>query len=202
MLIPDLVGQNYSDVAAEYAGRLDFRVTEEFNSSFAPGTIIEQSVKDRTVSRGFILDIVVCRGESSVQVPDLKNKTLSVAESELKSAGFVPVTAEEADTAGAVPEGLVIRTEPAAGSYAAAGSQVTVYVSVGLAETLCKVPNVVGMTQERAISALYENKLTASIVEVDQAEDKGRVIRQDYPDGYYVKKGTEVTIFVSTGKSA
>ena len=115
----------------------------------------------------------------------------------MMAAQTVAATAQPASD---IPAGMVIKTEPAAGKLHAAGAQISVFVSQGQMETQVKVPNVVGMTQEKAIKAITENKLTANVVEVKQEGNKGKVVDQNTPEGSFVNKGTEITIYVSTGE--
>ncbi|MBR1393293.1 MAG: Stk1 family PASTA domain-containing Ser/Thr kinase [Ruminococcus sp.] len=200
VMVENFVGQNYLRVSQNYSDKLTFNVKEEWSSSYPQGVIIDQSVSNKTVREGFTLDVTVSKGPRMLEVPDLTNKTQSVAESELKSAGFEPNFKETFDETGTVPEGMVIRTEPAAGTQYAAGAEVIVFVSRGQFETDVKVPNVIGMTQEKAIMTLRENKLSAVVAEVNQEEDKGKVIEQSKPEGAFVPKNTEITIWVSTGE--
>ena len=198
--IQNFVGQNFQKIRQEYSDKLTFNVTEEWNNDYPEGTIIEQSVTNRSVKEGFTLDITVSKGPRMIEVPDLSMKTESVAISELKSAGFMPMSKQQIDETGAVPEGLVIKTKPAAGEKYAAGGQVIIFVSQGQVETQVKVPDVVGKTEEKAIKLLKENKLVPVVEEVKREGDKGKVVEQSWPEGSFVEKGTEVTIFVSTGE--
>ena len=200
VMIENFVGQSYARVKQAYSDKLTFNIKEEWSTEYPEGVIIDQSVTNKTVRSGFSLDITVSKGPRMIEVPDMTKKTRSVAESELKSAGFLPVIKEQFDETGDIPAGMVIKTEPAAGKLHAAGAQISVFVSQGQMETQVKVPNVVGMTQEKAIKAITENKLTANVVEVKQEGNKGKVVDQNTPEGYFVNKGTEITIFVSTGE--
>ena len=200
VLIENFVGQSYVRVKQAFSDKLTFNIKEEWSTEYPEGVIIDQSVTNKTVRTGFSLDITVSKGPRMIEVPDMTKKTRSVAESELKSAGFIPVIKEQFDETGDIPAGMVIKTEPAAGKLHAAGAQISVFVSQGQMETQVKVPNVVGMTREKAIKAITENKLTANVVEVKQEGNKGKVVDQNTPEGSFVNKGTEITIYVSTGE--
>ena len=200
VLIPNFVGQSFARVRQEYSDKLNFNAKEEWSTDYPEGVIIEQSVTNKTVRTGFALDLTISKGPRMIEVPDMTKKSMSVAVSELKSAGFIPVTKEKYDDTGETPAGMVINTEPEAGKLHAAGSQIVVFVSQGQMESQVRVPNVVGMTQEKAIKAIKENKLTASVVEVKQEGNKGKVVEQNTPEGSFVNKGTEITIYVSTGE--
>ena len=200
VLVQNFVGQNYQRVRQEYSDKLKFSVKEEWSTDYPEGVIIDQSVTNKTVREGFTLELTISKGPRMVEVPDLTKKTQSVAESELKSVGFVPKPRPKFSDD--IPEGMVIETEPAAGTQYAAGAEVIVFVSRGPMETQMKVPNLVGMTQEKAIQVLKENKLVSKVIPVDQEENKGKVIEQSHPEGTYVDKGEEITLYVSTGEVA
>ena len=200
VLIENFVGQSYARVRQEYSDKLTFNIREEWNNDYPEGIIIEQSVTNKTVRTGFTLDLTVSKGPRMIEVPDMSKKTLSVATSELKSAGFLPVTKEVWDPTGDVPAGMIVKTEPEAGKLHAAGAEIVLFVSLGQLESQVKVPNVVGMAQDKAMKTLKENKLSVSVQEVKQEGNKGKVVEQSWPEGSFVDKGTEVTIYVSTGE--
>ena len=101
-----------------------------------------------------------------------------------------------------VPENCIISTDPRAGTEFPEGGNVTLYISKGPMVDGVKVPNVVGLTPEVAATILKENKLTVSVKEMSHDDDKGMVIDQSIEPDKKVDKGTEVTIFVSTGEAA
>lgn len=198
--IKNFVGRNIVEVEQEYSGRLKFEKTEEYNDEYDEGVIFEQGQTAGTLVReGYTLALKVSRGKRMIPVPDVKNKQSEIAESELTSAGFTPVLRETYDND--VAKGVVIRTEPSAGQEAASNSEVLVIVSKGPFESDLKVPSVIGLTKEKAIAKLTENKLEYQIEEIAHEGDKGKVIEQSIAGGQFVSKGTVVTIFISTGEA-
>ena len=198
--IKNFVGRNIVEVEQEYSGRLKFEKTEEYNDEYDEGVIFEQGQTAGTLVReGYTLSLKVSRGKRMIPVPDVKNKQSEIAESELTSAGFTPVLRETYDND--VAKGVVIRTEPSAGQEAASNSEVLVIVSKGPFESDLKVPSVIGLTKEKAIAKLTENKLEYQIEEIAHEGDKGKVIEQSIAGGQFVSKGTVVTIFISTGEA-
>lgn len=198
--IKNFVGRNIIEVEQEYSGRLKFEKTEEYNDEYDEGVIFEQGQTAGTLVReGYTLALKVSRGKRMIPVPDVKNKQSEIAESELTSAGFTPVLRETYDND--VAKGVVIRTEPSAGQEAASNSEVLVIVSKGPFESDLKVPSVIGLTKEKAIAKLTENKLEYQIEEIAHEGDKGKVIEQSIAGGQFVSKGTVVTIFISTGEA-
>ena len=86
----------------------------------------------------------------------------------LADAGFVPASAMQYDLT--APAGQVVEQLPAAGEQATAGSQVGLLVSKGRPEVSVSVPDVTGMTQDEATTALADAGLVAVPVEAYVAE--------------------------------
>ena len=100
----------------------------------------------------------------------------------------------------AVPSGDVISENPPAGTSVAAGSSVNLVVSSGVA--LIKVPNVVGLTQAAASSAITAAGLIVGTVtqQSSNAVPSGDVISENPPAGTSVAAGSSVTnLVVSSG---
>ena len=198
--IENFVGQSIVDVEQKYSGKLKFETTQEYNDQYEEGIIFEQGQTPGTIVReGYTLTLKVSRGKRMITIPDVVNKKVAIAQSELTSAGFTPVVRETYDDN--VAEGLVIRTEPGVGEEAPADSEILIMVSKGPFEADLKVPNVIGLTKEKAIAKLTENKIEYKIEEIAHEGDKGKVIEQSVREGEYVSKGTVITIFVSTGET-
>ncbi|WP_028045915.1 Stk1 family PASTA domain-containing Ser/Thr kinase [Cellulomonas sp. URHE0023] len=134
-----------------------------------------------------------------VAVPDVTNQQEAAAKAVVEGEGFVwgtPVQ-EASDT---VPEGAVIKTDPAADKMADAGSTVIPTISTG--KGTVTVPDVAGMTEQEAVTALTGLGLTVNPTR--QPEDvpefpQGQVTRTDPAAAATVAAATPVTLFVSTG---
>ena len=197
--IENLVGKSIVEVEQKYDGKLKFETTQEYNDQYDEGIIFEQGQTAGTIVReGYTLSLKVSRGKRMITIPDVVNKKVAIAQSELTSAGFTPVVRETYDNN--VAQGLVIRTEPAVGEDAPADSEILIMVSKGPFEADLKVPNVIGLTKEKAIAKLTESKIEYKIEEIAHEGDKNKIIEQSVKGGEYVSKGTTVTIFVSTGE--
>jgi beta-lactam-binding protein with PASTA domain len=136
---------------------------------------------------------------TTVEVPDVVGQAQADAELAIASAGLVAATSlVPHDT---VAEGLVIDTNPVAGTEAEIGSQVAVSVSTGPPPpTTVKVPDVVGQTEAEAVSAIEEVGLTAKVAEEPDAEiAAGLVIETNPAGGTEVAPDTLVTVTVSSG---
>ena len=95
--------------------------------------------------------------------------------------------------------GTIIAQSPAAGERVMAGSTVTLTVAQPIEDIL--VPNVIGLTQERAEQSLSQKGLTnIKIAKVDSdTEAEGNVIYTEPKLNSYVSKDTLITVYVSTG---
>ena len=197
--IENLIGKSIVEVEQKYDGKLKFETTQEYNDQYDEGIIFEQGQTAGTIVReGYTLSLKVSRGKRMITIPDVVNKKVAIAQSELTSAGFTPVVRETYDNN--VAQGLVIRTEPAVGEDAPADSEILIMVSKGPFEADLKVPDVIGLTKEKAIAKLTESKIEYKIEEIAHEGDKNKIIEQSVKGGEYVSKGTTVTIFVSTGE--
>lgn len=198
--LPNFVGKNIVQVEKDWKDKLKFDLVNEYNDQYDDGVIFWQSqTAGKSVKEGYTLTLKVSKGKQMTIIPDMTGNEQAVAESELKAANFNVVLRTKFDDE--VAEGLVISTEPPAGSEYAVGGTVTIFVSKGPLDTQVKVPDVVGMTKEKAIAALKENKLVAKVEEIEHEGDKGKVIDQSIDAGDKVDMETEVTIYVSTGET-
>ena len=108
--------------------------TEEYDDTVAAGNIISQSVKKgKKVEAGTQVNLVVSKGpkpEEKVSVPNVSGVSLSSAKKTLANYGFTNVTSVEEGPSD-LEAGLVIRTEPSAGSSVSTSTKITIVVSTG-----------------------------------------------------------------------
>jgi len=129
-------------------------------------------------------------------VPDVVGQPASDATTALLNLGYQVVeTSAPSDT---VAAGLVISTQPAAGTELASGSEVIIVVSAG--PSTVAVPDVVGQSVADAQSALEAAGLTSTTTEEPDADvEAGLVISMNPAAGIAVAPGTSVALVVSTG---
>ncbi len=197
--IPNFVGKNIVQVEQQWKDKLNFVKTEEYNNEYEEGIIMSQDQTGKTVKEGFKLKVTVSKGQRLITVPNMVNKDAEIARSELASAGFIPIVREVYDDN--IAKGMVVKTEPSAGTEYPEGKEVQYFVSQGPLETQVKVPNVVGLTQAKAIATLKESKLSYEIEEIKHDGDKGKVVEQSIKADTYQDKGTVVIIYISTGET-
>ena len=128
--VPELVGlsEAQADSALRSAGLTG--QFERVESDRPAGEVLEQDpAPGRELPRGSVVKVTVSEGAAEEVVPDVTRLSEDAATARLERSGFQVEVVEESSAS--VPEGLVIRSDPAAGTEAARGSVVTIYVSTG-----------------------------------------------------------------------
>ncbi len=136
-------------------------------------------------------------------LPDVVGLTQGEALNELKPLGFAALVSIEASDD--VPSGVVIRSEPEAGSKVDVRTAVRLVVSTGPAPR--PLPELSGLSFTDASAALNELDLVIEEAEAEYSEevDKGEVIRWIVPQlpnlvaGDTVGRGTTVQVVLSLG---
>lgn len=192
--VPDIVGltvdQANTNLIAE--GLVLGEVVYEVAPDRPVNTIISQNPgKETEVNKGTAVNVVVSKGKGQVQVPDLVNyASVDDARQALYAVGLTlgAVTFEDSDK----PENTVLRTDPVAGTVVNEGTAISVVVSSGKV----KIPNVIGMTESDAKSALKGFVITI-IYEESDVVTAGTVISQTPAGDVQVEPGSAVTIVVA-----
>jgi beta-lactam-binding protein with PASTA domain/predicted Ser/Thr protein kinase len=134
---------------------------------------------------------------ASVQVPVLTGQDEATARSEIEAAGLVVGTVDTGASP-TVPVGQVISSDPAGGAQVEVGSTVDLVISGG-PDTIT-VPNVVGLTEDRALSTLEGAGFTnVTSVPTDSLEDKGTVVGVSPDEGGQAAPGAPIRLQISTG---
>ncbi|WP_294901449.1 Stk1 family PASTA domain-containing Ser/Thr kinase [uncultured Eubacterium sp.] len=143
--------------------------------------------------------------KETVVMINLKGKTLSEAEKDLKELGL-KVTEAGTEVSDTYEKGEIIDQDVSEGETVKAGTTIKVTVSAGSEEENAKevdVPDVTGKTSDAAMATLEDKNLTVSReFEFSNDVPAGQVIRQDPKSGSTVKEGTKVTIYVSQGSES
>jgi beta-lactam-binding protein with PASTA domain len=136
-----------------------------------------------------------------VTVPLVTGLTFGGASQIITLQGLVVGTTTSASS-NTVPAGSVVSQNPIAGAIVAAGSAVALVVSTGPA--LVAVPNVVGLTQAAATTAITGAGLVLGPVTTASSPTvpSGSVVSSNPAAGIAVLPGSPVAIVVSTGPAA
>lgn len=136
--------------------------------------------------------------QEMVNVPDVSNKPIAEARSELQAAGFTIGTETEVYNPD-VEVGNVVSTDPAAGVQAAKGSSVNITISKGTEQVT--VPDLRGMSADEAQRVLASYGLNGQQGDTVFSDDveENRVAQQDIAAGTTAYKGDTITFHLSKG---
>lgn len=198
--VPNFIGQYADEIDIGSYPNFQIRVVDRVNDdTMEQGRVIRQDpMPDRMVKSGSTISLTVSAGPSTDSMRDLVNYTEENARIILDNLALdlqVVTQLESSDLAA----GTVIRTDPAEKEPLTAGQTVILYVSSGPAITLVPVPELLGLTREKALEKLDELGLLYEVTEVDSEEAKDTVVYQSIEQGEEVKEGTTVNIQVSKG---
>ena len=162
------------------------------------GTVAEQSPEAGSqVEPESRVDLLVF-APNQIPLPNVVGQTVDDATAALENLSLV-VTTEEVDRVGATA-GNVVAQSPTSGTKVDPGS--TVKLSVAMARTEAPAPDVVGATQQAAVSQLEAAGFAVAVEEAYDAQvAKGIVISQRPAAGVTAAIGEVVTIVVSLGPS-
>jgi beta-lactam-binding protein with PASTA domain/predicted Ser/Thr protein kinase len=134
---------------------------------------------------------------TNVGVPAVQGLDQAAAEQAITGAGLKVGDVTQAPST-TVDQGKVVSSDPAGGASVAKGSTVSLVVSAG-PDTIA-VPNVVGLSEDRARQTLKNAGFTSvSSRPADSLEDQGNVVAVDPAEGQQAAKNTTITLQVSTG---
>lgn len=162
--------------------------------------IIGSSIAGAVALIAIIVAIVMALSGGNVQVPNVSGKSVDEATTIIEQQGLT-VSSKENVPSKDVEQGKVVGTDPDAGKEVAKGSGVKLEVSSGPAQV--EIPDVTGMTEAQAVSALKSAGLTpkaGTSVSSDSVRE-GSVVSTSPSHGTPVDAGTTVEYSLSSGKS-
>ena len=204
---PKFVGLSYDSVVSQYPD-YEFTKNEQYDSKVDKGYIISQSPEADRLIKSKKITLTVSLGPANVTVPmdiyvnsneEDGFESLSHVKEILENAGF-KITERTVENEG-VSEGIVVGTEPKAGSSAAEGSEVVIYVSGEKKLTPVEVPYLIGLSKDEAIKTIKNRGLKVGTVKsVKSSLNKGMVISQSIAKGEEVAEGTKINLEISSGE--
>ena len=204
--VPDVSSMSVSEAteALTDAGFKVGKTTQEDSDTVDSGDVIRTDPGANTTQTvGTSINLIVSSGAAEIEVPDVSGYSLENATQMLESAGFkVGTTTEKySDT---VQEGLVISTDPTAGSSLVEGSTINLVISKGAAITM---PD---FGTEQITYAEARRQLQAlgiSVSNIEKVEDSSYtsstsdMVVGQYPAAGEVITGT-VTLYVSVANAS
>ena len=202
--LPNFEGCNYESIInnTELNSMYKFNVIYISDDSVEPGIVISQSpAAGRSMMvtpSGIEVDLTVNAGVSLTSVPDVLNTDYRDAMRNLRAAGFnVEIENAASDS---YTKDYVITTSPVAGEQLSSGSTVYITVSAGPEIQYVSMPNLVGSTEDSAISRIESSNLSyGGSDRVVSDYEAGTVIDQSISSSESVAEHTKVYLTVSSG---
>ena len=200
--VPDLVNHTLEEAEKmlDEAG-LKYQL-KPVESEEDANTVTDQEPKSgEEVEEGTRVTIYYSQESSGITIPDVTNKSLEDATSQLESSNLtVKGTTEKYSDI--VAKGKVCGTDPVVGSSVAKGTAVPLIISKGPENDMVRVPNLVKKSLEVARERLADVGLEApdepTYVYSDTVQ-KGYVVSQSKKSGTKVEVGTVIEFTVSLG---
>ena len=203
--IPNLVGQNITDVQNNYAGNKDITITVSGhqNDNTAPKDTILQQTPNSGISEKSPLNIqvVVSDGVQMVTLPYLIGQDEKSVLASLQDLGLTNII-QKTESSATMAEGLVMSISPNPGTSVKVTDEVDVTSSSGSQGKDIIMPNLIGMSRDDAKQVLDNNNLVIGKYTY-QDSDYGLdvVISQSVAEGATIKEFDTVDVVYSTGKA-
>lgn len=132
-----------------------------------------------------------------IEIPDLNNVELKEGIQQLEELGFTIGDQREVNDE-EIKEGYIVGTDPEAGKTRVKGTEITILVSIGAAET--EMEDFTGKSINQVVTSIEDAFADIEIVEEFSSEEKGTIISQQPEAGEKVlAKDTKVVFVVSKG---
>ena len=199
--VPEVVGlpQDEAQAAIVAAGLVWAAPTRAYSDTVASGSVVSCDPRPGSSVRiGAAVTAVVSLGIEQKEVPSVVGSSQQEAEEAIRQAGLAVGAITQAYSS-SVAEGQVISSDPAAGAMVNHSSAVAIVVSKGRRPVT--VPNVVGMKEQDATSALQDVDLTVGQVSRTYSDTvaEGLVISSSPKAGASGYVGDSVDLVVSLG---
>ncbi len=201
--VDNFVGMNYVKEIQnneEYHGKFDFEPIYESFTDGEEGCVFKQDPEAGTqVTEGYTIRLYIAKSGEGQILADYSDENYKSAQNDLEALGFKvtlkPVTDSKVDV------GLVVKTEPEAGTSVLLGDEITIYYSASADSKLFKMPDLTGKTLSEAKKIIKKHNLVLSKTEtVDSNVEKDRVTMQSPGEGSPVQEGDTVILTVSSGE--
>ena len=205
--VPALLGltEDAARTQVEAAGFVFVKGADVINPTYAKGQVAMQNPAGKTqLEKGGTVTVNLSGGTGQLAVPAIvAGQTTTAAQTFLQSDPYKFVVTIVEEASATVAKGIVIRTDPVAGTLVDAGKPITVFVSSGPQPV--SMPAVKGLTEADALAKLTAVGLGAEIDYVNLAAGDaniGKVISQGTAAGATVTPGTKVVLTVGRATPA
>ncbi|GIE30282.1 serine/threonine protein kinase [Actinoplanes italicus] len=186
--------------AVAYAKQQGFEVTVgdgEFDPNLPKGSVkVQKPGPGDKIIKGDNITIILSLGPEVHAVPELEGQELAFAKAQLEAIKL-KVKQGKGQYSDTAAEGLVLSTEPKAGTELKPGDTVTLILSKGKAPIT--IPDLVGQNINNARTVLAQRGLQVAEQFEDSDKPADEVIGQTPKAGTGVEKNTQVTLRISRG---
>lgn len=197
--MPAVVGEKEDKMVPILRAKgLEVEIRERESMDYETGIILECDVEAGTILKeGDVVVIYVSTGAGAIEIEDVTGKTYEEAKAILEQQGFIVNKSESYNNQ--VAKGYVVSQNPAGGRNVTKGTAVALVVSLG--EDKVRVPNVVGLSLDKAKSELDHAGISVGTVEEVYSDtvEAGLVCYQSYPLGSYIEKNITIDLQISAG---
>ena len=193
--VPDLTGMTLEEARNQHGDDFKIEVGAEEDGEQPVDTILSQNPEMGKAEKNSTISVTVV-GTRVAQVPGVVDQEREAAQGALEEAGF-EVTVEEEESS-FDDENMVVGQDPAGGSEAEYGSEVT--INVGTGPSSVSVPDLEGSNLDQAATLLEDAGLELGAQDEaysDAAE--GIIISQDPEAESEAEPGSAVGVTVSLG---
>jgi beta-lactam-binding protein with PASTA domain len=174
-------------------------VTQQTSSTVVAGNVISQDpANGNSLAQGSPVNLVISSGPQIATVPNVAGLTQDAATAAISDVKLKVGTVTQ-QINNTVASGNIISQDPASGNSLAEGSTVNLVISSG--PQMVDVPNVEGLTQDAATTAINEANLMLGTVtqQTSNTVATGKIISQDPASGSSVAEGSTVKLLISSG---
>lgn len=203
--LDNFVGFSYDELISSNKYDYEFVLEQKKTDEVEPGIVVDQSPEAGSkVISGSQVKLVVSASMDDINVPNIYNLNDEKAKKALANEGltnykFTTISSET------VEDGLVVYTEPKAGTVVSSDTQIVVFVSSGptTKEVVnIEVPDVTGLKQEGARAFLEKMGFkNVNFVTQDDLRPKGVVISQSPAAGSSATADDKIKVVISSGET-
>lgn len=195
--VPSVAGMSVSSARNELtsAGLVIVSAPARHSDSVPKGEVIStQPAAGASLRHGGQVTVFPSLGPILITVPQVTGQSAQQADAALKAAGLTPAEATSQASA-SIPAGVVIETNPVAGTAWPENKPVQVIVSAGP-----PLPNFVGAQVSQAQAAGASGGYSINLVtQPNAAQPAGTIVRQSPLPGTAITPNEVVTVYVSQG---
>ncbi|MCJ8011265.1 Stk1 family PASTA domain-containing Ser/Thr kinase [Paenibacillus sp. KQZ6P-2] len=204
--VPSVLNKTEADARKELSDlglEVDPQVIREYKPDVKEGYVYEQSKPaDTVVKKGSIIQLSVGAAKPLKKMPDLRGSSYEEAVRSLKDLGFKENNIKKNEEFSDESVNKVISQDPGANTEQDPDmAQVTLTVSKGPKQV--KMPNLIDLTQEKAVQKLRANGFTTDPTieqEASYTVERGKVIKQfPYDPGMDANPGDKIVLTISSG---